>query len=143
MAWLLMLFPIAEEWQWLRPQWLFLVVIYWLLTRPEVMGIGGAWIAGLMMDILSGGLLGKYALGTLVVAYLARSLRYRLRIYPIWQQSVAILLMVGIGNIALFLIEWLTGHPPTTALYWLPILSSVAVWPWFYRLLQLYEKKLI
>jgi len=140
-AWLLMLFPISADWQWLRPQWLFLVVIYWLLALPQVVGIGSAWIAGFVMDILSGGLLGKYALATLVVAYLVRSLRYRLRVYPIWQQSLAMLLMVGVGNIILFLVEWLTGHPPQTALYWLPTLSSVAVWPWLYRLLQLYERK--
>ena len=142
-AFILMLLPINEQWLWLRPQWLFLVVIYVLLAFPQIVGLGVAWLSGFIMDSLSGGLLGKYALGTLAVAYVARSLRYRLKIYPLWQQLVAVLLMVGIGNLSLFFVDWLTGHPPKTALYWLPILSSVAIWPLFYRLLQLYERKIL
>ena len=143
LAWFLLLLPIREQWLWLRPQWLFLTVIYVLLALPQVVGLGFAWTAGLVTDSLTGGLWGKYALGTLAVAYLARSLRYRLKIYPLWQQLAAVLLMVSVGNLSLFFVDWLTGHPPKTGLYWLPILSSVIVWPGLYRLLQIYEKKIL
>ncbi len=142
-AWLLMILPMPFDWQWLRPDWLTLVLIYWIFTLPQSVGILTAWCAGLVMDILSGGILGQQALSMVVVAFFARTLRYRLRLFPFWQQALGILLLVGLKDLVLLLVQWLIGHPPRTLLYWASTVSSVLLWPYVYRLLQVYERKVL
>jgi len=139
-AWMLMLFPIPYDWYWLKPAWLSLVLIYWIFTLPQNVGMVTAWGVGLVLDILEGGILGRYALAMVVVAFLARLLRYRLKFFPFWQQALAILLIVGSGSVVLFLVQWLTGHPPRTLLYWVPTLVSVLLWPVVYRVLRRYAR---
>ncbi len=140
-AWILMLIPLPYEWRCIRPEWLALVLIYWIFALPQSVGIMTGWSAGLVMDILNGELLGQYALSMLIVAYLARLLRTRLRLFPFWQQAFVILVLVGFGDLVLLLVEWLVGHPPRTLLYWAPTVSSVLIWPWINRLLRYCEHK--
>lgn len=142
-AWLLTILPVAQSWQWIIPKWLTLTLIYWIFALPQSVGMITGWTVGLMMDILDGKLLGQYALAMVIVAFLARLLRARLRIFPSWQQALAVLVLVGFGDLILLLVQWLIGHPPRTLLYWTPTLASVLIWPCFYRLLQLYERKIL
>jgi rod shape-determining protein MreD len=139
LAWMLMIVHLPNNWHWFRPEWLILVVIYWVFTRPQIVGVGIAWFAGLGMDILGGGLLGQYALALSIVAYFAHQLRYRSRLFPFWQQAFVILVLVGIAQLILLTVQWLVGHPPRSLWYWSSTLSSVIVWPWGYRLLRYYE----
>lgn len=143
MAWIFMIFPLPSGWAWIRPDWLALVLIYWILALPQAVGILIGWSVGLVMDIVNGELIGKYALSMLVLAYLTRLLRYRLKLFPFWQQALAILLLIGASNVVLLLVQWLIGQPPRTWLYWASTFSSVLFWPWIFRLLQLYERKTI
>lgn len=142
-ALLLMILPIPIQWQWLRPEWLTLFLIYWVLRDPEWVGVTMAWCVGLVMDTLGGVLLGQYALAMAVVVYLAHLLRYRLRLFPFWQQAFAVLVLVGVGQLILLTVQWLIGHPPKTILYWGSTITSVVLWPWFYRLMRYYEHKTI
>jgi len=136
-----MILPIPHDWQWLRPEWLMLVLIYWIFALPQSIGIFTGFSVGLVMDVLDGVLLGQYALTMVVVAFLARLLRNRLRLFPFWQQAVVILVLVGFGDLILLLVQWLIGHPPRSPLYWMSTISSVICWPWIYRLMRLYERK--
>ena len=41
-----------------RPDLALLAVLYWILTSPRIAGLGYAWLAGLMLDVLRGMTLG-------------------------------------------------------------------------------------
>ncbi len=140
-AWALMIMPLPAEWQWVKPDWLALVLIYWILALPQSVGIVTGWSVGLIMDIVNGELIGQYALSMVLVAYFTRMLRYRLRLFPFWQQALTVLVLVGASHMVLLLVQWLLGQPPRTFLYWASTFSSVLFWPWIYRLLKLYERK--
>lgn len=142
-AWVLMLLPMPYSWDWIRPEWLTLVLIYWIFFSSRRISIVMAWSMGLMMDVLNNGLLGQYALTMVVVAYLARLLRMRIRLFPFWQQAFVILLLVAFGNFTLLLIQWLIGRPTQTSLYGISTISSVLLWPWIYRMLRFYERKVL
>ena len=43
----------------LRPDLALLMVIYWILTRPRIAGLGYAWLAGLFLDVLRGLTIGQ------------------------------------------------------------------------------------
>lgn len=142
-AWILTILPVPQDWQWITPKWLTLTLIYWIFALPQSVGMVTGWLAGLVMDVLDGKLLGQYALAMVIVAFLARLLRIRLRLFHFWQQALMVLVLVGFGDLILLLAQWLIGHPPRSLLYWAPTLSSVLFWPWIHRLLRLYERKIL
>jgi rod shape-determining protein MreD len=141
-AWILMIVPFPEAWHWLKPQWVTLVLIYWIFSCPCHIGVWVGWVSGFGMDILTGLLWGQYALAMTVVVYLGHMLRYRLRLFPFWQQALVVCVLVGFGQLALLMTQWFIGQPPTTLLYWTSTLSSVLIWPWVYRILRFYERRL-
>jgi rod shape-determining protein MreD len=140
-AWVLMILPIRSEWQKCEPEWLTLVVIYWIFAAPQLVGIATAWCVGLVMDCLYGGVLGQYALSLTTVAFLARFVRYRIRLMPVWQQWLMIFALLGVSEGILFLVQWMIGHSDRSIYYLAPVLSSVIAWPWVRRLMNFCERK--
>jgi len=138
-----MIVPFPYHWQWIRPEWISLMLIYWVFREPARVGVATGWMIGLCMDVLGGVLLGQYALAMALLTYLAHLLRNRLRFFPFWQQAFVILVLVGIGQLILLLIQWFIGRPPRTLLYWSSTLTSVLLWPWLYRIMHFCERKLI
>ena len=113
----------------LRPDWIALVLIYWCIALPDRVGVGIGWLAGLMLDVAGGALLGQNALILAIVAYLAIRLHQRIRLFPVWQQSVSVLLLVLLH---LMLALWIKGtfsQSAETWAYWLPALTSMLLWP--------------
>ena len=113
----------------LRPDWITLVLIYWCIALPERVGVGIGWLAGLMLDVSSGALLGQNALILSIVAYLALRLHQRIRLFPMWQQSVSVLLLILLH---LMLALWIKGafsQSTENWAYWLPALTSMLIWP--------------
>ncbi|HQZ88080.1 MAG TPA: rod shape-determining protein MreD [Gammaproteobacteria bacterium] len=141
LAWVLMILPVPNGWHRFGPEWLTLVVIYWIFVQPQLVGIATAWCVGLVMDSLYGGVLGQYALSLMTVAFFARFLRYRIRLIPAWQEWLAIFSLLGVGECVLFLVQWMLGRPDKTMYYLVPVLSSVVGWPLIRRLINFYERK--
>ena len=68
------------------PDWVILTLIYWALATPETASVGKAWFVGLLVDALTGQLLGQYALTYAVSIFLCIKQHKRIRHYPIIQQ---------------------------------------------------------
>lgn len=119
-----------------RPEWVALVLIYWCLTEPRRVGIGMAWAAGLLLDVLTDSLLGQHALGLAVVAYLTLKLNRRIRTSMVWQQALTVLFLVAAEQMLVLWIKGITGHPPWSLTYFVPSLASMLVWPAIYALLR-------
>jgi len=128
-ALMLQMLPLPEWAQNLRPDWVALVLIYWCIALPERVGVGVGWLAGLMLDVAHGALLGQNALTLAVVAYLAVRLHQRIRLFPLWQQAVNALLMVSLHLMLVLWIKGATGQTTETWAYWLPALTSMLIWP--------------
>ena len=112
-----------------RPAWVALVVVYWSLVRPDAIGIGFAWVAGLLLDVMTGDLLGQNAFALAVIAYLVVRFHLRLRVFPIAQQAVTVLLLIGLYEFLLFWIDGVTREAAPGMRYWGPILLTLAAWP--------------
>ena len=114
----------------LRPEWVALVVIYWVIAIPHRVGVIIAWIVGIFQDVLVGAVLGQHALALSVVAYIAFMLHMRIRVFPVWQQSLSVLLLIGVYLMIVLMVQRTVATTHWTLLYWLPALSSAVVWPW-------------
>src|SRR5262245_17058932 len=93
-AFILTILPMPEWTVWLRPTWILLVVIYWVMMMPHRVNVGTAWLMGIFLDVLNGTLLGEHALAMILVAYLVARMNSRLRMYPLLQQGFIVFILV-------------------------------------------------
>lgn len=136
-AYLLAIVPFPEWAMNYRPQWVAMVLIYWAMALPYRVGIGFAWMAGLMMDILEGSLLGLNALALAIIAYIALSLHQRLRMFTSLQQSGVVLALIGLHLMMTHWMKIATEQAVSSSLlFLLGALSSAFVWPWMFVLLR-------
>ena len=139
----LTILPLPQGAIWLRPEWVLLVLIYWMLARPNQIGVAWLWVVGLLMDLVSGTLLGEHALVFSVIGYLVYKFHFRLRFLAMQQQLAAIFFLVFINQSLFFWIQGLLSMPPQSYAYWLSSVTSVIVWPWLYLLLKDCEYRFI
>ena len=133
---LLTLLPLPAVLLPLKPYWVALVVIYWSLETVDIINLGLAFLIGLVLDTLSGSLMGLHALSLVVVVFLVQRFRSRLRFFPPWQQALSVLGLLVNDRIILIWITMLLGEPLPTWKYWLPPLVGMALWPWLFLLLD-------
>ncbi len=130
-------FPVwAESW---RPEWVALVLIYWAFALPSRVGVITGWFAGLGLDVLEGVTLGQHALSLTILAYLAGHLHRRVRVFPLWQQSLSVLVLVGINLLLVRMVQSSVGQVETGLVYWIPSLISALLWPWLLAILRFFQ----
>ena len=113
----------------LRPDWVTLAVIYWTLMAPQRFGLVLAWLSGLLLDTLSGALLGQHGLALAVVAYISLSFHLRIRVFPIWQMTMTVFALLTLYQFGLYWIDGVAGRTVPIAEYWGPVLSGTVLWP--------------
>lgn len=125
-----------------QPYWTTLVVVYWCLALPEILGIKFAFFTGLFVDLISSTIIGEHALIYTLIAYMTLLLYSRIRLHPFFQQT----LVVGVLLMPQLLIGlWIEGMLYGVELQWLllmPLLTSMLVWPWIFSVLRLLRHKI-
>ncbi|MEE9451994.1 MAG: rod shape-determining protein MreD [Gammaproteobacteria bacterium] len=119
-----------------RPQWVVLVLVYWLLMLPERVGLISAWGCGLFLDILQGTLLGVNGLAMVVIAYLCIKWHRQIRAFPLHQQTLTVFVMVLIFQSIVLFVQSLFGEANYHWQYWFAAVASMLLWPWVFILLQ-------
>lgn len=136
LAMLLSVSPLPEFMQVGRPLWVALVLSYWVLALPHRVGMSTAWILGLAQDVLFGTLLGQNALILILITFLVLSLHQRLRMFPMWQQSMVLIVVFGLAQLVQLWLNALTGSRPPTLAFVMPALVSALLWPWVCGILR-------
>jgi len=113
----------------LRPEWLVLTLIYWLLRHPEKVGIMMGLLIGLVMDVLSGSYLGIHMLSLSLICYLVLSMHKRLKMFPLGQQCVVVFFIVGIQLMVVYTLRSILGVSDVGLTYLWQALSSAFFWP--------------
>jgi rod shape-determining protein MreD len=126
---LLSVLPMPRVLEWIRPDFLLLVVIWFALMAPRAGGLLFAFCAGLMLDAFRGVVLGQHALAFVVVAYLVHRFHLRVRMFTLLQQSLFVLSLLWLYQFLLFWIDGVTGHPVTDWARWLPVVTGAVLWP--------------
>jgi rod shape-determining protein MreD len=121
--------PLPTSIQPARPDLLLLLVIYWSLSAPRIVGLTFAWFCGLALDLLTGPVLGQHALAFLIVAYATHKLQLRMRIFPIYHQTLTVFMFLAIYQFLVFWIDGIIGPAITTWMRWLPVFTGTLLWP--------------
>lgn len=125
-----------------RPDWVMLVLSYWVLALPNRVNVGVAFITGLFLDILLGTSMGVHSFALCLSIYVLAANYQRLRNYSVWQQSIMIGILNALYNLVIFWLQHLLTDIYFLLDYLWPVASSVVMWPWLFWLLRKMRRQL-
>ncbi len=136
LALLLMLVPLPQALEPIKPWWPALVLIYWTIEDADHVGLGFAFGFGLLADLLTGVMFGDQALRLLVIVFISLRFRARLRFFPMYQQSAAVGVLLLNDALLRTVIRALAGLPLPSAASWLAPILGALLWPFLFLLLD-------
>jgi rod shape-determining protein MreD len=120
--------PLPKTIEPFRPDWVAVVLLYWTLMAPRRFSLLTAFWTGLALDTLTGALLGQHALGLLVVVYIAVRFHRRLRVFPVSQLALTVLILLGLYEFILFWIDGVADRTVPLIERWAPPLTGTLAW---------------
>ncbi|MGA9851389.1 MAG: rod shape-determining protein MreD [Gammaproteobacteria bacterium] len=140
-ALLLAIWPLPDWVQPFRPAWVVLATIYWCLFLPHRVGLLVTFVIGILVDTLTGSLLGEHALALLLVAWVTLKLHLQIRVYPWWQQAPVVFALMLLYTFVLYWIDGMLGFTQGALLRWMPALITALLWPWSMQLLSFLQQR--
>ncbi|MFC7367552.1 MULTISPECIES: rod shape-determining protein MreD [Vreelandella] len=139
----LQVMPLADGWQVYRPEWIGLMLIYWCMRTPDKVGVFHGFIIGILMDLIEGTALGQHALIFSLLAFMCALVYPRFRAYSLVQQSVLVLVLLGLVQLIEQWVRTLTGDFSIHLSFLIPSLISAVLWPWWSTMLKALERRLL
>lgn len=113
----------------LRPAWLALCVVYWLIRHPEKVGVYFALSVGVLMDVITGGYFGIHMLSLSILAYFVLLMHQRINMFPMLQQAIVVFILVSIYLMIVYLLRsHLSGLDSGMDYLW-RALATALFWP--------------
>ncbi len=133
---ILIVIPLPDVLDQYRLPWLKMTVIFFSIFNISLIGIISVWFSGLILDIMSGSLMGENALILAVLSYLSYRFRFQIRIYPMWQIMIVVLMLLSLGEFIALWIHGVSGTMFFNIYDWINVGIAVLVWPIFMRVLE-------
>jgi rod shape-determining protein MreD len=123
------------------PDFVALILLFWSVHQPRRIGIGSAFILGLIVDVHQGAVLGQHALSYSMLSFLALVIHRRLLWFTVPSQAFQVLpLFIACHAIELIARLVAGGTFPGWWLLLAPLLESL-LWPVVSILLLLPQKR--
>ena len=111
----------------LRPDFVALTLLYWCTHKPFRVGIGMAWMVGIIADVADASLFGQHALAYSVLAFGGIVLNRRMQMFDLRQQSLQVFPVLLMTYVTYALVHWqLHGYIAWS--YFLGSLVSAMLW---------------
>jgi rod shape-determining protein MreD len=123
------------------PDMVALVLAFWCVHQPRKMGIGIAWLVGLVMDAGYGALLGQHAFAYAFLAFGAITLHRRILWFSPWQQAAHVLVLLLASQVLMLVVRLVAGGVFPGPLYFAESLTAAALWPTATFLLLLPQRR--
>ncbi|TNC81934.1 MAG: rod shape-determining protein MreD [Oleiphilus sp.] len=112
-----------------RPEWLVLTQMYWLLRRPDKVGISFAFCIGLVMDVMAGSYFGIHAMALCLVTYLVLGMHKRFKMFPMGQQAAIMFIVTGVHLMIVYSLRAALSYADNGLDYLWQAFVSALVWP--------------
>lgn len=113
----------------LAPDFVALVLTFWCVRQPRLVGLGVGWLLGLLTDAGTGVLLGQHALAYSMLAFGALTLSRRIQWFAMGQQSLHVALLLVAAQLVAMAVRLAAGADfPGWRLLVGPLLGAV-LWP--------------
>ena len=143
-SFVLALFLDFLPWRDLRlvPDFVALVLAFWCVRQPRLVGLGVAWALGLLVDAGNGVLLGQHALAYSLLAFLSIWWSRRILWFGAVLQAAHVAVILVIAHTLVVLVRLAAGDAfPGWSLYVGPLAAAV-LWPMVSWLLLLPQRRL-
>ena len=111
------------------PDLLAVALVFWNVHQPRRVGVGVAFLFGLVMDVHQGALLGQHALAYTLLSFVAITIHRRLLWFGVIEQALHILpVFVAAHGVALAVRMLAGGMFPGWALRLAPVFEAL-LWP--------------
>jgi rod shape-determining protein MreD len=139
----LALFLYFLPWRDLRlvPDFVALVLVFWCVRQPRLVGIGVAWTLGLLIDAGNGVLLGQHALAYSLLAFLAIWLSRRVLWFGAGLQALHVGLILLVAQGAVLLVRLAAGNDFPGWPIVIGPLAGALLWPLVTWLLLLPQRR--
>ena len=111
------------------PDFVALVLIFWSIHQPRRVGIGLAFLMGLVMDVHDAALLGENALSYTLLSYFAIMIHRRVLWFPAWTQALHVFLLMLVMQAVQLMIQLVISSKVPGWFYFTESLVSAALWP--------------
>lgn len=113
------------------PDWLALVLCFWSVREFRRVGMGVAFVLGLMMDVADASLMGQHALAYVLLSFAAAAQSRRILWFPLLQQALYVLPLLFLAQLTQLGVRLLAGAdfpglgyllgPLVATVLWLPL----------------------
>jgi rod shape-determining protein MreD len=111
------------------PDLLALVIVFWSVHQPTRIGIGAAFVFGLLMDVHQAAMLGQHALSYTTLGFFAIMIHRRLLWFPVLSQALQVLPLFAVSHLIELAIRMIGGGIfPGWSLLISPVIEA-ALWP--------------
>ncbi|NMM38773.1 MAG: rod shape-determining protein MreD [Glaciimonas sp.] len=111
------------------PDFVALVLVFWSIHQPRKVGIGVAFLMGLLMDVHDAALLGENALAYTLLSYFAITIHRRVLWFPTLPQIWYILPLLLMTQLVQMLVQLLVSGKVAGWAFFLESFVSAALWP--------------
>lgn len=133
--------PLPTQLQPWRPEWLTLVLLFWVMHAPLWVGVWTGVFMGFLLDILIATPLGLYASSLALTVYVGRMTQRWTGVFSIRQTSMLVLMLILGGRLVRYVELSLLGQPVGDFSYFLPAVASALVWPTVMLMLQRWTQR--
>ena len=111
------------------PDLLALVLVFWSVHQPLRVGVGAAFVFGLLMDVHQGSVLGQHALAYTVLGFYAITIHRRLLWFSVPQQALQVLPLLLVAHAVELAVRMLVGGTFPGLLILLGPVIEALLWP--------------
>lgn len=119
------------------PNYVPMIVLYWVIFAPEKVNVGVSWLVGLLLDLLLGSTLGIHAAAMGFMAWIVVSQFQNIGFYSLLQKTIVVGTVNFIGQFLLFWIEHVFGVVTVDYDMFWSCLTTLILWPVFCGILNM------
>jgi len=125
----------------LVPDFVALVLVFWCVRQPRLVGLGAGWLLGLLMDVGNGVLMGQHALAYSLLAFLSISLSRRILWFSLWAQALHVLALLVAAQLVAAAVRLAAGAEfPGWSILAGPAIGAF-LWPFLTTLLLMPQRR--
>lgn len=123
------------------PDFVALVLCFWCIRQPRLVGLGAAWVLGLLTDVGNGVLMGQHGLAYALLAFAAITLSRRILWFPLFGQALHVAALLIFAQAVAALVRLAAGAEfPGWQLTVGPLIGA-ALWPLVTQALLLPQRR--
>ncbi|WP_274572408.1 rod shape-determining protein MreD [Neisseria leonii] len=136
-AMLLDFIPLPQDLFFWLPDLTALVLLYWAINRPRTIGIGTAFVCGLLIDAGTAAPLGMHALAYMAMIFVTQQYQRQIRLHSYDFQAVSVLAALAGSQAVLMLVRLFDSHRLGGWLNFTGALTGALLWPLLNKIMLL------